>query len=137
MSEHNFTNTVFQQHLDEQKLAGSRCQSCNTLFLPSRPLCSNCFGQDMAWEELDGRGQLVAFTAVHIAPTAMIEAGYSMKNPYVSGIVKLATGRSISVQIIGVDATKPQDIQIGSPMQVAFIQRNGSEHKALAFEVIP
>ncbi len=137
MSTEAFTNVAFTNHLDQQKLAGSRCQSCNTLFLPPRPLCSNCFDQDMVWEELDGRGELVAFTAIHIAPTAMIEAGYSMQNPYVSGIVKLTAGPSISAQIIGVDATQPQDIKIGSSVQVAFVERNGSEHKALAFEIIP
>ena len=136
MSEHLFTNTAFQRRLDEDKLAGTRCQSCGALHLPPHPLCPNCYHEDKVWEELDGRGELVAFTAVHIAPTAMIDAGYSLQNPYVSGIVKLAEGPSISAQIIGVDATQPQDIQIGAPVQVAFIQRNGSEHKALAFEVV-
>ena len=136
MSTEAFTNVAFTNHLDQQKLAGSRCQSCNTLFLPPRPLCSNCFGQDMVWEELDGRGLLIAFTAIHIAPTAMLNAGYSMQNPYITGIVKLAEGPAISAQIIGANATKPQDIQIGSPVQVAFIEHNGSEHMALAFEVI-
>ena len=136
MSTEAFTNVAFTNHLDQQKLAGSRCQSCNTLFLPPRPLCSDCFSEDMGWEEVDGRGQLIAFTAVHIAPTAMLEAGYSLQNPYVAGIVQLQEGPSISAQIIGVDATSPQDIQIGSPVQVAFIERSGSEHKALAFEVI-
>ena len=136
MSEHLFTYTTFQQHLDEDKLAGTRCQSCGELHLPPHSLCPNCYHEDMVWEELDGRGELAAFTAVHIAPTAMIDAGYNIQNPYVSGIVKLKQGPSISAQIIGVDATQPQAIQIGSPVQVTFIDRKGSEHKALAFEVV-
>ncbi len=136
MSEHQFTKSVFQQHLDAQKLAGSRCRSCGNLYLPPHPLCPYCYSEDMVWETLDGRGELVAFTAIHIAPTAMLEAGFNMQNPYVSGIVKLAAGASISAQIIGFDASRPQDIQIGSDVQVVFINRDGSEHKALAFEVV-
>ena len=136
MSTEAFTNTIFQKHLDGHILAGSRCQSCGELHLPPHPLCPTCYSEDMVWEELDGRGELAAFTAIHIAPSAMIEAGYNMQNPYVSGIVKLREGPSISAQIIGVDATQPQDIQIGAPVQVTFIERNGSEHKALAFEVL-
>ena len=131
-----FTNTIFQQHLDNRILAGSRCQSCDSLHLPPRPLCSNCYSENLVWDELDGRGELVAFTAVHIAPTAMLAAGYSMQNPYVSGIVRLNAGPSISAQIIGVDATQPQEIKIGTPVQVTFIEREGSDHKALAFAVI-
>ena len=60
------------------------------------------------WEELGGRGKLVAFTTIHIAPTAMIEAGYSRDNPYCTGIVRLAEGPAISAQILGVDPTKPE-----------------------------
>jgi uncharacterized OB-fold protein len=136
MNMHVFINTTFQRHLDNEKLAGSRCRSCGSIHLPPRPFCSDCYSDDLVWDELDGRGELVAFTAVHIAPTAMLAAGYSMQNPYVSGIVKLRGGPSISAQIVGVDATQPQDIRIGSPVQVTFIEREGSEHKALAFAVI-
>ncbi|HEY53923.1 MAG TPA: Zn-ribbon domain-containing OB-fold protein [Caldilineae bacterium] len=136
MSEHRFTHTLFQQHLDEQKLPGSRCRNCGELYLPPRPLCPNCHSGDMSAEMLGGQGRLIAFTAIHIAPTVMLEAGYSVKNPYFAGIVQLAEGPAISAQIIGVDATQPQNIKIGSQVQVAFIERSGSEHRALAFEVI-
>ena len=69
-------------------------------------------------------------------PLLCLKRAYNMQNPYVSGIVKLAAGASISAQIIGFDASRPQDIQIGSDVQVVFINRDGSEHKALAFEVV-
>ncbi len=86
---------------------------------------------------MSGRGRLAAFTVVHIAPTAMIEAGYGRDNPYCVGIVQLDSGPAISAQILGVDATRPDAIQIGTPVQVAFVERGDGDGKRtlLAFSV--
>jgi uncharacterized OB-fold protein len=52
--------------------------------------------------------------------------------------VQLEEGPSISAQILGVDATRPEEIAIGTPLQVAFVQRaegpDGKERTYLAFE---
>jgi uncharacterized OB-fold protein len=90
----------------------------------------------LAWEELSGDGKLLAFTTVHIAPTVMIEAGYGRENPYCAGIVQLEEGPAISGQILGVDPTRPEEIEIGTPLRVSFIQRGEGEDRRvdLAFE---
>ena len=131
-----FSGTSFYEFLGENKLMGSRCQSCGALHVPPRPICPACYGEEMVWEEMSGQGQLLAFTVVHIAPTAMIEAGYSRKNPYCAGIVRLAEGPAISAQILGVDPTKPKEIEIGTPLTVSFVQRGEGEQARtyLAFE---
>ena len=136
MSERDFTGESFYQYLEEKRLMGSRCGSCGALHLPPRALCPACYGEEMAWEEMGGRGTLVAFTTVHIAPTAMIEAGHDRKNPYCAGIVQLEGGPSISAQIIGVDAARPEEIQIGMPLRLTFVQRGDGEDAQtyLAFE---
>jgi uncharacterized OB-fold protein len=72
---------------------------------------------------LGGNGTLQAFTVVHIAPTAMIEAGYGRENPYCVGIVRLEEGPSISAQIIGVNPSRPETIEIGSPVRATFVER--------------
>jgi uncharacterized OB-fold protein len=131
-----FSGTSFYEFLGENKLMGSRCQSCGALYLPPRALCPACYGEEMAWEEMSGDGKLLAFTTIHIAPTAMIEAGYDRKNPYCTGIVQLAEGPAVSAQILGVDPTRPQEIEIGTPLRVAFVQRGEGEQARtyLAFE---
>jgi uncharacterized OB-fold protein len=136
MSDHPFTHAAFQQYLDNQTLIGARCQTCGAIHLPPRPLCPQCFGQNLVLEELAGRGVLIAFTVVHIAPTFMVDAGYGPQQPYVTGIVKLEEGPAISAQITGVVPEKPDTIDIGAPVQVVFLQREGSDHKALAFQVL-
>ena len=90
----------------------------------------------MEWEQLEGKGTLAAFTSVHIAPTAMIEAGYSRKNPYVAGIVRLSEGPAISGQIVGVDPARPEEIEIGMPVRATFVERGNGDRRQtyLAFE---
>jgi uncharacterized OB-fold protein len=136
MGDREFTASSFYQFLGERKLMGSQCQSCGTLHVPPRAICPDCYGADMEWVEMSGEGELVAFTTIHIAPTAMLEAGYDRKNPYCTGIVQLAEGPAVSAQILGVDPTKPQEIEIGTPLRVAFIQRGEGEQARtyLAFE---
>jgi uncharacterized OB-fold protein len=136
MAENDFTNAAFHTHLHNHKLMGSRCQACKTLYLPPRPMCPNCFGDEMAWEPLQETGTLAAFTTVHIMPTAMLKAGYSRKKPYCAGIVKLDDGPSISAMILGVDAQKPESITIGAPLKATYIERGEGEEAVtyLAFE---
>jgi uncharacterized OB-fold protein len=136
MNQMDFTRASFQKYLDQKKLMGARCQSCGNLFLPPRPLCTKCFSQELAWEELPGEGELAAFSIIHIAPTAMIAAGYGRENPYCSGIVKLKDGVSISAQILGVDVAHPENIAIGVPLRVEFIERQAGEEARtyLAFQ---
>ena len=131
--------------LDAHKLVGARCRSCGALHVPPRPICTACHGEAMEWRELSGRGRLAAFTTIHIAPTAMIEAGYGRENPYCTGIVQLVEGPMVSAQILGVDARRPQDIAIGTPLRVAFVARGpgesegqgGQRHTCLAFKPSP
>lgn len=136
MEDRAFTGTSFYALLAENKLMGSHCRSCGTLHVPPRALCPGCFGAEMEWVQMSGEGTLLAFTTVHIAPTAMIEAGYDRKNPYCAGVVQLAEGPAISAQIVGVDASKPQEIEIGMPLRIAFVQRGEGEARRtyLAFE---
>jgi uncharacterized OB-fold protein len=136
MADREFTGSSFYQFLGEKKLMGSRCQSCGALHVPPRAICPACYGEQMHWEQMGGQGKLIAFTTVHIAPTAMIEAGYDRKNPYCTGIVQLEEGPAISGQILGVDPTRPEEIEIGTPMRAAFVQRGEGEQARtyLAFE---
>ncbi len=137
MSEQRFIYPAFRQFLREGKLKGSQCASCGALHLPPREFCPACYGDDTEWIEMSGRGRLLAFTSIHIGTSAMIEAGYGRQNPYCTGIVQLEEGPAISAQILGVDASRPETIAVGTALQVAFVQRGESEETQtfLAFEV--
>jgi len=138
MGETQFTKSVFSQHLADHKLMGTECTECGTQFLPPRPLCANCFSSELRWVDMGTRGTLKAYTTVHIATTAMIEAGYGRDNPHCSGIVQLDNGLSISAQILGVDTSDPASIKIDSPVEAVFVQHGEGDGQEtfLAFRVI-
>jgi uncharacterized OB-fold protein len=136
MSERAFTHHNFQQYLNEGRLMGTRCESCGAVFLPPRPICLECHSSQMEWVEFSGKGKLTGFTIVHIAPTAMIEAGYGRDNPYCAGIVQLEDGPAISAQILGVDVNQPDEIVPGMALELSLVQRGEGENArtALAFK---
>ena len=124
-----FTEFSFQQFLNEEKLMGARCETCGRLYVPPRPLCPHCYGEQMAWVEVSGNGKLAAFTSVFIGPTAMIAAGYDRTKPYMTGIVQLDEGPLISAQILGLDAAHPDVNAIGTPLTASFVGRGEGETK--------
>jgi len=129
MSELEITNTSFQQFLQQQKLMATRCLNCDSLFLPPRSHCASCHGERLEWVEMSGRGELVAFSIIHIGLTRMIAAGYDRKNPYCTGIVKLVEGPSISAEILNVDTLNPETIRAGMPLQAEYISRGEGEEQ--------
>jgi len=131
-----FTTASFSKFLEEHKLMGSRCRACGRLYLPPRPLCPECQSEEMEWVELSGRGRLLAFTTVHVAPTAMIAAGYGRENPYCVGLVRLEEGPTIGAQILGVDPKRPEGIKIGTPLKASFLERGEGKFRRtyLAFQ---
>ena len=124
-----FSAAAFNQYLAEQKLMGSQCQECGTLYLPPRAICPNCHSDRLEWTEFAGNGTLAAFTSVFIGPTFMNQAGFSRKNPYLSGVVTLEEGPSISARILELDALHPETIQIGTPMEATFVEQGEGEAK--------
>jgi len=127
--ERPFTSASFEQYLSEKKLMGSHCNTCDKDYLPPRAICSNCHSDQLTWNEFSGKGRLAAFTSIFIAPTAMIEAGYGRDNPYLAGVVELDEGVNISSQILGMDAKKPEEVKIGTPLQAEFVERGEGEAK--------
>lgn len=124
----SFTAASFQTFLDEGKLMGSRCVETGEIFIPPRTICPRTYSTNMEWVELSGKGKLVAFTAVYIGTTAMIQAGFDRRNPYVTGIVELDEGPRFSAQILGVDAKEPEMIPIGLPLTARFEVRGEGEN---------
>ena len=123
MQERPFTASSFDQFLSERKLMGSKCKKCGALYAPPRPICLKCYSNEMQWVELKGKGKLVAFTVIGVGPKPMVAAGYDREHPYCSGIVELEEGPSISAQILGVDVAHPENIKIGVPLTVDFVER--------------
>ena len=135
MDERPFSDISYERFLNEEKLMGSRCRQCGALFVPPRPICVKCAGDDLAWEEMSGAGRLAAFTCISIGPSFMIAAGYDRRNPYCSGVVELDEGPRVDARIEGVDPKNPETIKVGAPLTVKYIhgQRDDRPITCLAF----
>ncbi|MCB0193589.1 MAG: Zn-ribbon domain-containing OB-fold protein [Anaerolineae bacterium] len=132
----SFTAKEYYDYLADHKIMGTRCVDNGNLFVPPRAMCPDSHSTNMEWAEVKGSGTLRAFTVIGVGPTAMVEAGYNIKNPYCAGIVELEEGPSVAGQILGVDVSKPETIKIGMPLKAAFVERGEGDAKRtyLAFE---
>jgi len=133
MSDHSFT-----QFLLEEKLMGARCMSCQTLYVPPRALCPQCHGSELAWIEMRGTGTLAAFTFIAIGTAALQAEGYGRDNPYCTGVVILDEGPRVVARIEGLDPQHSDQVKIGAPLKVRFLQRGtAAEPRAvLAFALV-
>jgi len=118
-----FNDISYERFLNEDKLMGSRCSKCGVLSVPPRSICIKCYGSEMEWVEMKGKGNLATFTCIAIGPPFMIKEGYDRKHPYVTGVVELEEGVRVVARIEGMDGSKPETIKIGTPLQVEFLHR--------------
>ncbi|MFO1371087.1 MAG: OB-fold domain-containing protein [Candidatus Competibacteraceae bacterium] len=140
MSQLPFNSASYYHFLSEHKLMGCRNRTSGKFYFPPRPICTTSYTNDMEWEEVSGKGEIIAFTVITVAPTHMIEAGYGRGKPYCAAIVRLQEGPAISAQIFGADLSIPPEdaIKIGTPVQAIFIERTQGPIKhnyLLGFEI--
>ena len=111
-SQEPFTIEQFYKFLKQQKLMAGQCLKCGKTHLPPRQICDNCLGKEFTWVEVSGKGTLVTYTVIHIAPQQ-----FQALTPYVVGIVQLGKGPKVPGMINGI----PQDqVKIGMELALDF-----------------
>lgn len=131
-----FSDMSYRRFLSEEKLMGCRCRNCGALYLPPKPICTNCFGNDLEWIQMPETGKLAAFTCITVGPPAMQKEGYDRTNPYCTGVVEIIEKDiRIDARIEGVDPKKPEEIKIGTTMRADYLHRqeDGVKTTILAF----
>jgi uncharacterized OB-fold protein len=96
-----FTIEQFYKFMADGKLMAAKCQKCGKLHLPPRPICDECYGQDFVWVEVSGKGKLLAYSIIHVAPPQ-----FQALAPYTVGIVQLENGLKLPGMISGVQENK-------------------------------
>lgn len=101
----------FWNGLREKRFTTTVCTDCAHMTFPPKPVCPECWSQNVTWTELKGTGVLRSFTEVAIAPLA-----FAKEAPYVIGLVDLDEGIRCMSRI-----TAPYDTLVpDSPVQVVF-----------------
>jgi len=107
-----FTVEQFYKFLGQQKLMAAKCQKCGKIHMPPRPLCDNCYSQQFEWISVSGKGKLLTYTIINIAPQQ-----FQSLTPYAVGIVQLESNLRIPGMIQG--ATQEQ-LKIGMELNLDF-----------------
>lgn len=123
MSEVPITVHNYFNFMKESKLMATECLDCSSIELPARAVCSKCQSSNMKWKELSGKGKLASFTTVHVGAEIMSRKGYNMKKPYCFALMEITEKEKVYVsgQLIGVDESKPETIEIGMPLKTTFL----------------
>jgi len=137
-SEREFTIKSYIDYLSEKKLMGSKCSDCGASYVPVRKLCTKCNSVNMEWVEMSGKGKIAAFTSITVGTPFFVEKGYGRNKPYCFSVIKLDEGPMISGQLIGVDESKPDTINIGMQVKATFIETEirGETRVDLGFEPV-
>jgi uncharacterized OB-fold protein len=107
-----FTIEQFYKFLGQQKLMAGKCLKCGKIHLPPRPLCDNCLSQDFVWVSISGKGNLLTYTVIHIAPEQ-----FQTLVPYAVGIVELDNGLKIPGMIQKINQ---EQLKIGMALTLDF-----------------
>jgi uncharacterized OB-fold protein len=111
-SEVPFTIDQFYKFLAENKLMAGKCTNCGKIHLPPRPLCDNCFSSEFTWVEIAGKGKLLTYTVIYIAPEQ-----FQDMTPYAVGIIELQNGLKLPGMI---NTPMPEQLHIVMELCIYF-----------------
>jgi len=101
----------FIGHLEEGKVAGTRCKDCGLVFFPPRADCYSCLADNMEWFEVNGKGRLVTYSRLEFAPV-----GFQDDVPYCIALLDYG-----DFKVFGrIDAEmEERDLKVGMEMVTA------------------
>jgi len=108
----SFCVESFYKFVGEGKIMAAKCNKCGALHLPPKPVCTNCYSTDLKWVPMSGKGKLLTYTVIHVAPKQ-----FEKLTPYPVGIVKLDEGPQLLGMLRNVEQGQ---LKIGMPLTVEF-----------------
>ena len=117
----------YLQNIQDGQFKAYKCVDCGMVIAPPSGSCYGCGSSKMDWTEVSGKGKLVSFTVIHIAPDEFAEEA-----PYFVAIVELAEGTRVSARLLGFDPLKPEDVKLGIDVKLDY-EDGKSGKKYLAF----
>ena len=110
----------------DERLLIQRCNSCGRHYFYPRPFCPHCASDDVAWDEVSGRGRLVSYV-INYRPLPPAEGAQ------VIALVQLEEGVRLLTNIV--DAVpEPEALTLDAPVTVAFQPRG--EFKLPVFRLV-
>jgi len=116
----------FWNSLCEGKIFATICKSCGKKYFPPVADCGACLASNMKWVELEGEGEVIAYTKIIVKP-----ASFSHESPYTVAIARLKDDFKVLAWLVN---PKNRDLKIG--LKVKLIATITSD-KMLKYEFRP
>ena len=130
---------LFTWPAENPALLGSRCQDCGQMAFPVQENCRACSSDDVAIEELPGRGTLWTWTVQRFMPKPPYNNNTTLETfqPYGVGYVELPNGVRVAGRLLEND---PDKLAIDMAMEVVFetyrTEKDGTDVIGFAFKPV-
>ena len=118
----------YLKNIEEGMFKAYKCVDCGMIIAPPSGTCYGCGSSNMKWAEVSGKGKLISFTVIHIAPDEFVEEA-----PYYVAIIELEEGTRVSARLLGFDPLKPEEISLGIAVKLDY-EKGKSGKTYLAFK---
>lgn len=119
----------FAELRDNKKIWGTKCPSCEAVFLPPKKNCPSCMVEIKEWVEIEPKGTLETYTVVGYDSPVLPK----VEGPVMYGVIKLDGADTGLVHLLG--EVNPDDIQIGMRVEAVFSQETkGNIHDIAYFK---
>ena len=109
-----------------RELVMNRCADCRRWHHPMRPMCPACWSWKVDPTAVSGRGIVHLIVELHQGPPAD-GVDYAQPHPVVTVELEEQVGLRFTSTIVGCAAA---DVRIGAPVELGWIERNGSPYPA-------
>ena len=106
---------AYLKNIEQGHFRAYKCVDCGMIIAPPSGSCYGCGSSNMTWADVSGKGKLVSFTVIHVAPDQFAEEA-----PYYVAIVELVEGTRISARLLGFDPLKPEEVKLGIDLQLDY-----------------
>lgn len=108
----------FWEACERGELVAQKCEPCNKLWHPPRPMCPDCHSLEKSVEKLSGRGKLVTWVR-QVRP-----GSFGFPESPIAILVELEEGLRLVSNLEGIDAGA---VEIGMAVEVDFAKTSGGK----------
>ena len=110
----------FSEVVNNKKLYATRCPKCNTVWMPPKGYCPNCY-EENEWVPLSGKGTVLACTYSYQAPGS--EVPQILGFPYVFAVIKLDGTDTVFRHGVAIKESYVGSVKKGTRVKVVFREK--------------
>lgn len=84
------------------------CDACGAVQYPPREMCHQCLGEQLRWRKMDGAGELLSVTNVHVSQDLYFRA----RTPWRLGMVRLDCGPTVILHLHAACPQPPSRVRV-------------------------